>query len=77
MNYKGIVKNGNIELENGVHLPDGTPVSVEVEEAVSPSESEPQRTLYEIFEGIIGSIDDFPEDMAKNHDHYLHGAPKK
>jgi len=77
MNYKGTVKDGKIELENGIRLPDGTPVSVEVEETIQSSESEPKRTLYELFEGIIGKIDDLPEDFAENHDHYLHGTPKK
>lgn len=26
---------------------------------------------------ISGSIKDWPADFAKNHDHYLHGAPKR
>jgi hypothetical protein len=28
-------------------------------------------------EDWIGSIDDLPEDFAVNHDHYIHGAPKR
>ncbi len=33
MTYRGIVKNGHVELEEGTALPDGTPVRVEPEEA--------------------------------------------
>lgn len=26
---------------------------------------------------LAGPIDDLPADMARNHDHYFHGAPKR
>lgn len=32
MTYRGVVKNGKIELEKGTPLPDGTPVRVEPEQ---------------------------------------------
>jgi hypothetical protein len=26
---------------------------------------------------VIGSVPDLPEDLAENHDHYVHGTPKR
>lgn len=26
---------------------------------------------------LAGTVDDLPPDMARNHNHYLHGHPKK
>jgi len=34
-------------------------------------------THYELFKDLIGSIKDAPSDLARNHDHYAHGAPKR
>jgi hypothetical protein len=44
----------------------------------SPSKaSEPsQPTLAEQFADVIGTAPDLPQDMAQQHDHYVHGAPK-
>ena len=33
--------------------------------------------MAERYAGLIGITDHLPEDMAENHDHYLHGHPKK
>jgi hypothetical protein len=37
----------------------------------------PRRTLAERYAKFVGLADDLPPDMAKSHDHYLHGAPKR
>lgn len=34
-------------------------------------------TLAEIMAKYRGIATDLPEDLAENHDHYLHGTPKK
>ena len=34
-------------------------------------------TLYERLKDIIGSAKGLPPDLARNHDHYLHGQPKR
>lgn len=36
-----------------------------------------RKTLEEQLGDLIGSVPDLPTDMAKHHDHYLHGAPKE
>lgn len=63
------IENGVVVFDQPVCLPDGTQVRVEVVGA--------EKTLAERFKSVIGAGVDMPEDMAKNHDHYLHGTPKQ
>jgi hypothetical protein len=71
MSYVGHVKNGVIVLEDEASLAEGTKVRVEpIEDADTP-------TLAERLKNCIGIIEGLPSDMARNHDHYLHGQPKK
>ena len=78
MAYRGRVKNGTIELEPGVVLPEGAEVEVSVvgEEAVRASD-EKSPTLYHRLKPFIGAVEGLPSDMSINHDHYLYGTPKK
>ena len=71
MVYRGRVKGGVVVLDPEVQLPEGTEVSVE------PLGLMPRRTLAEKLGDLIGSVPDLPSDMASQHDHYLHGAPKR
>lgn len=76
MVYHGIVKNGVVVLGEGVDLPDGTEVRIEpvARDERSPNE---EPTLMEQFGDVIATVPDLPCDMAQQHDHYLHGAPKR
>lgn len=79
MCYTGIIKDGVVVLDNGAELAEGSIVRVEL---VSPPVSEASNdaeipTLYEQLEPLIGSIEGLPPDMAAQHDHYLHGRPKR
>jgi hypothetical protein len=76
MTYRGIVKNGVIVLGETAALPEGTEVRVE---PIARGENFPSEgpTLAEQFRDVIGTVPDLPSDMAENHDHYLHGAPKR
>ena len=76
MVYSGIVKNGVVVLKEGAEIPDGTEVRVEpvAQNASVPAEGP---TLAEQFANVIGTVPDLPSDMAAQHDHYLHGAPKR
>ena len=67
MSITGIVENDTIKLPPGVHVPDGTSARI-IFDTFAP------RTLAERYAGLIGITDALPEDMAENHDHYLHGA---
>jgi hypothetical protein len=71
MSVTGQVKNGVVVLDAGTLLPEGTRVRVElVEEADEP-------TLADRLRPVIGIVEGLPSDLAQNHDHYLHGRPKK
>jgi hypothetical protein len=69
MSLEGHIENGVVVFDQPVSLPNGTPVRVEV--------VPPGKTLAERFKNVIGTGVNLPEDMAKNHDHYLHGTPKQ
>ena len=71
MTYQGKVKGGLIELEPGAVLPEGTVVRVE------PVQAEPGPSLAERLKPVIGIAKGLPRDFAENHDHYIHGTPKK
>jgi hypothetical protein len=71
MVYKGHIRNGKVVLEGDVVLPEGSPVNVTVaDESQAP-------TLFERHQTFIGMIDDLPADLAAEHDHYIHGTPKR
>ena len=75
MSITAIVENDTIKLPPGVHLPDGTEVSIEPRTPRHTTETQP-RTLAERYAEFIGILDG-PEDLAENHDHYASGAPKR
>jgi len=91
MTYRGKVKDGVIVLQLGLHLPEGTDVEVcvaadrnssaESVDSETPTAEESRgdkpRTLYERMKPIIGIANDLPTDFANNHDHYIHGTPKR
>ncbi len=70
MSITATVENDSIKLPEGVHLPDGTQVSIE-------PVSTQRRTLAERYGSFAGMSDDLPQDLARNLDHYVHGHPKK
>ncbi len=68
MTYRGKVEKGTVVLPPEANLPDGTEVQVE---PVAPN------TLAERLKEVIGAVHGGPPDWAENHDHYIHGTPKK
>lgn len=76
MVYHGKVKNGVVVFAKGAELPDGTEVRVEPLTRDKDVATEGP-TLAEQFADVIGAVPDLPSDMATQHDHYLHGAPKR
>jgi hypothetical protein len=71
MKYTGTVKGGVVVLEAGVKLEDGTVVRVE------PVQTSERSTIGQRLKRFAGTARGLPPDMAENHDHYLHGRPKK
>ena len=70
MKYMGKVKGGVVILEGAAALDEGTVVQVEPMPAAAP-------TLGQRLKRFSGAAKQLPDDMAQNHDHYLHGRPKK
>lgn len=77
MIYRGRVRNGTIVLEDEVHLSEGTAVNVEPVETSAAADESQVPTLSERLRNVIGIVDGLPADFAENHDHYIHGAPRK
>jgi len=71
MTYRGHVKNGQITLDEPAQLPEGAEVQVAVVEGAA---AEP--TIWDKLRAIAGTVE-APEDWARNHDHYIHGTPKR
>jgi hypothetical protein len=71
MVYQGQIKNGVAVLDGGVTLPEGTVVRVE------PVMQRSEPTLADRLRDVQGAAEGLPPDLAANHDHYLHGRPRK
>lgn len=72
MKYTGKIRDGVVVLEGAPPLKEGTVVAVE------PIEDAAQRTTVgQRLRRFSGSATGLPRDMARNHDHYLHGRAKK
>ena len=82
MTCRGKIKEGVVVLENGVPWPEGTEVVVTLAEPVEESAATPPRsTIGDRMVALARWAEtqpcDLPEDLAKNHDHYLHSLPKR
>ena len=71
MTIQGTVRDGTVVLDTKAVIPNGTRVQVIVSDDNGSAPS-----LLALLE-IAGTVNDLPSDMALNHDHYLHGRPKK
>lgn len=69
MSITATVENDTIKLPPGVHWPDGTRVILSPEPSTA-------RSLAARYASLTGLADDMPSDLARNHDHYIHGAPR-
>ena len=71
MTYRGHVENGVVVLDEPASLPEGAKVRVELE---AP---ERELTLAERLKDVVGILKGLPADFAAQHDHYIHGTPKR
>ncbi|HEY2341546.1 MAG TPA: hypothetical protein VGH90_00890 [Chthoniobacteraceae bacterium] len=76
MSITAIVENGVIQLPPGIHLPNGTKVRIEPESS-QPTTVVAERSPFAWMNEFIGSVDTLPADFAAEHDHYIHGTPKR
>jgi hypothetical protein len=76
MTYQGTIQNGVVVLENGVQLPEGTPVRVEL---LTPETENTSRSPQDdiLFKMGDYAVDTGISDLAVNINHYLYGHPKR
>lgn len=72
MTYRGRVKDGVVVFESDTRLEEGAEVIVQ-----PVADRDEYASLREGLMQFAGAVKGFPADMARNHDHYLHGTPKK
>jgi hypothetical protein len=78
MVYDGHVEKGVVVVDGLVTLPEGVKVRVEVLPHEGEGlETEAVPTLYDQLAPLVGAAKGLPSDLARNHDHYLHGQPRK
>ena len=70
MKLEGTVQNGIIVVDSVEPLPEGTRVRV----VVDRPEAKPTLTGLLKYAGVLT---DMPADFAEQHDHYIHGTPKR
>ena len=73
MTYHGFIKNGTVVLDDAPLFPEGTEVQVQILPPTPTEQSGLGRRLMK----YAGKADGLPADLARNHDHYLHGLPRK
>jgi len=72
----GKVVNGTVVLDEPGKLADGTEVRVRPVAKASKAEGN-DVSLSKMLLSFAGTVEGLPEDMARNHDHYLYRVPKK
>jgi hypothetical protein len=73
--YTGQVQNGVVVFDEGTPpLPEGARLRIEL---VAETGEPRRRTLAERLASVIGRAEGLPTDLADQHDHYLHGQPKR
>jgi hypothetical protein len=75
MTLLGTVVNKTIVLDQPSGLAEGTRVEITVKEQASASDKA-KPTLLGLLK-LAGTISDMPSDFAAEHDHYIHGTPKR
>ena len=86
MTVQGTVVNGVIVPDNIQLLPEGTRVEIVVPAIVDPASAcdqhlpsnvDESRSLSELLSQFAGCMTELPADFAAQHDHYIHGTPKR
>jgi hypothetical protein len=78
MTYVGHFKNGVVVFDAPPALPEGAAVEVApIVPPVPPQDDSAPPTWGEVLKDFAGKAKGLPSDMARNHDHYIHGTRKR
>lgn len=69
------VHNHTVTLPAELDVAEGAEVQITLPEAAAAT-GQPT-SFFDSIRDLIGSIKDGPQDLAAEHDHYAHGAPKR
>ena len=72
MTALGTVQKGVVVLDAGHSLPEGARVEVLLPEIIRGNPTLAERLLKH-----AGTVPGLPSDLADQHDHYLHGTPRR
>jgi hypothetical protein len=73
MALEGTIVNGTVVFDESPSLPEGTRVEV----VIKPSPEGAKTTLGQRLLWLAGAVPDLPADFAEEHNHYLHGTPRR
>jgi hypothetical protein len=83
MTFTGRIQNGVVILDGAPKLPEGMPVRVQTVRTTTRKtksangSSQKKKTLGQRLMKFAGTAKGLPRDMARNHDHYIHGTRRK
>jgi hypothetical protein len=77
MELDGVVQNGVIVPQGNCPLPNGTKVRIHADAAPAAAEPTIWDKLRDLGKKAKLRDTNLPADLAENHDHYLHGRPKR
>ncbi|HZK80344.1 MAG TPA: hypothetical protein VFC46_04735 [Humisphaera sp.] len=72
MTFQGTLNGGVVVLDQPAPWPEGTRVEVVIKAVEDKKPTLSARLLKH-----AGTVPDLPADMAEQHDHYIHGTPKR
>ena len=75
MSFAGTFVNGKVEFDEPPPLAEGTVVDV-VTRPPAPLKTQSEPTLLSLLK-LAGTAKDMPADFAEEHDHYIHGTPRR
>lgn len=76
MVYHGRVQKGVVMLDEGAALPEGAEVKVEPILPPTGDGTSADGFLDAVLK-IAETMEGLPPDLARNHDHYIHGRPRR
>jgi hypothetical protein len=84
LSYRGRIRNGVVVLYPPADLAEGSEVEVrpiggggERDNGAPARQTTGAATLFDRYHDVIGIAEGLPPDFALNHDHYIHGTPKR